>query len=104
MPVELAQLAPADTSFEAVETESPRKAPRLRPQAPGPQRFRNPALQEWTFVKPQRPASWPQSEWARGEVLAALDELPIVSTYRSARAHRLRAVQVVLDWVGSPAG
>jgi integrase len=102
--VDLDQLVLADTSTEAVAKDSPRKAPRLRPRTPGLQRFRNPALQEWTFVKPERPTSWPQTEWTRAEVLAALDELPIVATYRGSRAHRLRGVQVVLDWLEEQPG
>jgi integrase len=77
----------------------------FRDRAGGPHLFRNPALEEWKLVVPQRPASWPQTEWSRAEVLLQLDGLPTESKhYRSCRRRRLVAVRAMLDWLGGQPG
>lgn len=83
---------------------SPTRSARLRPRSPGPQQFRNPALHEWKLVVPERARNWPQTEWSREQILAALDELPIGDTGRDGRGRRLRGAEVALDWLAEQPG
>lgn len=85
------------------ETSATRSA-RMRPRSPGPQLFRNPALQEWTFTAPQRPTTWPQTEWTPEQVMEGVRALPMTDTNRNAGPRRLRAVQIVLDWLAGHPG
>jgi hypothetical protein len=85
------------------ETSVTRSA-RVRPRSPGPQLFRNPALQEWTFTAPQRPMTWPQTEWTAEQVMDGVRALPMSDTNRNAGPRRQQAVQIVLDWLAGQPG